>query len=165
MIGAKAGIAAQEGDAAIWSGLLSERQGTGGWNWDFDWRIVSWPRDQVDVVFSYIFAYFVSTNTPHREAALRWVDFLTRQPPQLKGILARRSVAESDQVRQDFVDQIGDEAYDACLAAIEQATPVDYRLYLVADRYLGQAMLDILEGGESVEAALSKAQTALANKP
>jgi ABC-type glycerol-3-phosphate transport system substrate-binding protein len=165
VIGAKAGIAAQEGDAAIWSGLLSDRQGTGGWNWDFGWGIVSWPGDQVDVVFSYTFAYFVSANTPHREAALRWIDFLTRQPPQLKGIPARRSVAESDQVHRDFADQIGDEAYDACLAAIERATPVDYRLYLVAERYLGQAMLDILEGGESVEAALSKAQTALANKP
>jgi hypothetical protein len=27
----------------------------------------------------YTFAYFVSANTPHPEAALRWVDFLTRQ--------------------------------------------------------------------------------------
>jgi ABC-type glycerol-3-phosphate transport system substrate-binding protein len=165
MIGAKAGIAAQEGDAALWSSLLSERQGAGGWNWDFGWGIVPWPRDQVDVVFSCTFAYFVSANTPRREAALRWVDFLTRQPPQLKGIPARRSVAESEQVRQAFVDQIGSEAYDACLAAIEQATPVDYSLYVIADRYLGQAMLDILEGGESVETALSEAQTALENKP
>jgi ABC-type glycerol-3-phosphate transport system substrate-binding protein len=165
MIGAKAGVAAQEGDAALWAGLLSERQGTGGWNWDFGWGIVPWPRDQVDVVFSYTFTYFVSANTPHPEAALRWIDFLTRQPPQLKGIPARRSVAKSDQVRQDFVDQIGDEAYDACLTAIEQATPVDHSLYVIADRYLGQAMLDILEGGESVEAVLSKVQTTLETKP
>ncbi len=165
MIGAKAGVAAQEGDAALWAGLLSERQGTGGWNWDFGWGIVPWPRDKVEVIFSYTFAYFVSANTSHREAALRWVDFLTRQPPQLKGIPARRSVAGSDQVRQDFVDQIGDPAYDACLAAIEKATPVDHSLYVVADRYLGQAMLDILEGGEDVEAALFEAQNALENKP
>jgi ABC-type glycerol-3-phosphate transport system substrate-binding protein len=165
MIGAKAGVAAQEGDAALWAGLLSERQGTGGWNWDFGWGIVPWPGDKVEVIFSYTFAYFVSANTPHREAALRWIDFLTRQPPQLKGIPARRSVAESDQVRQGFADQIGNEAYDACLAAIEQATPVDHSLYVIADRYLGQAMLDILENSESVEAALSEAQTALENKP
>ena len=32
MIGVRAEIAAQEGDAALWAGLLSERQGTGGWN-------------------------------------------------------------------------------------------------------------------------------------
>jgi hypothetical protein len=42
---------------------------------------------------------------------------------------------------------------------------VDHSLYVIADRYLGQAMLDILENGESVEAALSKAQTALETKP
>jgi hypothetical protein len=63
------------------------------------------------------------------------------------------------------VDQIGNQAYDACLAAIEQATPVDYHLYLIAERYLGQAMLEILEDGEDVEAALSKAQTTLETKP
>jgi hypothetical protein len=99
------------------------------------------------------------------ETALRWVNFLTRQPPQLKGMPARRFVAKSDQVRQAFLDQIGDEAYDACLAVIEQAMPVDHSLYVIADRYLGQAMLDILEGGESVEAALSKAQATLETKP
>ena len=59
------------------------------------------------------------------------------------------------------MDQIGDEAYNACLAVIEQATPVDHGLYVIAERYLGQAMLDILEGGESVETALSKAQATL----
>jgi hypothetical protein len=83
----------------------------------------------------------------------------------VKGTPARHSVAASDQVRQDFVDQIGDEAYDACLSAIEQAAPVDHSLYIITDRYLGQAMLDILEGGESVETALSEAQTALESKP
>lgn len=164
-IGGNVQMAAQEGDVALWSGQLSDRQGTGGWNWDFGWGIVPWPRDQVEVIFSYTFAYFVSANTPHPEAALRWIDFLSRQPPQLKGIPARRSVAGSVQVRQTFVDQIGDEAYNACLAVIEGATPVDYGLYLVAERYLGQAMLDILEDGEDVETALSKAQTVLETKP
>jgi len=42
---------------------------------------------------------------------------------------------------------------------------VDHSLYVIADRYLGQAMLDSLEGGESVEAALSKAQTTLEAGP
>jgi len=63
------------------------------------------------------------------------------------------------------VDQIGDQVYYACLAAIERATPVDHGLYVIADRYLGQAMLDILENGESVEAALSRGQTALEAGP
>ena len=63
------------------------------------------------------------------------------------------------------MDQIGDEAYDACLAAIERAAPVDHGLYVIAERYLGQAMLDILEDGEDVEAALSKAQTTLEAGP
>ena len=164
MIGAKIGMVADFGDAALWAGQLSDRGGP-QLSWDFGWGIVLWPRDQVEVVFSYTFAYFVSANTPHREVALRWVDFLTRQPPQLKGIPTRRSVAKSEQVRQAFVDQIGNEAYDACLVAIERATPVDYLLYFGAERYLGQAMLDILEGGEDVETALSKAQTILEASP
>lgn len=130
-----------------------------------NWGIVPWPRDQVEVVVSQTFAYFISANTPHPEAALRWVDFLTRQMPQLKGIPARRSVAGSEQIRRAFAGQIGDEAYDACLATIERATPVDYHLYLIAERYLGQAMLDILEDGQDVEAALSRAQAALEAEP
>ncbi len=161
MIGAKAGVAAQEGDAALWSGMLSERQGSGGWNWDFEWGIVPWPRDQEEIVVSQAFAYFVSANTPHPEAALRWIDFLTRQPPQLKGIPARRSVAGSELARRAFLEQIGAEAYDACLRTIEEATPVDYGLYVVAERYLGQALLDILENGKDVETALVEAQAAL----
>ncbi|MDY6876218.1 MAG: extracellular solute-binding protein [Chloroflexota bacterium] len=165
MIGVKADIAAQEGDAALWAGPLSERQGTGGWDWDFDWGIVPWPRDQEEAIVSQTFAYFVSANTPHPEAALRWIDFLTRQMPQLKGIPARRSVAGSEQVRRAYADQIGDEAYDGCLATIEGATPVDYHLYFVAEKYLGQPLLDILENGEDVEAALSRAQAALEVEP
>jgi RNA polymerase sigma factor (sigma-70 family) len=161
MIGAKARVAAQEGDAALWSGMLSERQGTGGWNWDFEWGIVPWPRDQHEIVVSQAFAYFISANTPHPEAALRWIDFLTRQPPQLKGIPARRSVAASEPARRAFLEQIGAEAYDACLRTIEGATPVDYGLYLAAERYLGQALLDILENGQDVETALVEAQAAL----
>jgi len=164
-IEARAEIAAQEGDVALWSDLLTHRQGTGGWNWDFDWGIVLWPRDQGEVIFSYTFAYFVSARTPHPEAVLRWIDFLTRQPPQLQGVPARRSVAESVQVRRNFSDQIGRQAYDACLVAIEGATPVDYGLYVIAERYLGQAMLDILEGGDDVEAALARAQAALEARP
>jgi ABC-type glycerol-3-phosphate transport system substrate-binding protein len=161
MIGAKASVAAQEGDAALWSGLLSVRQGTGGWNWGFDWGIVPWPRDREEIIIGQAFAYYISANTPHAEAALRWVDFLTRQPPQLKGIPARRSMANSEQVRRAFVDQIGAEAYDACLRLIDEATPVDYGTYLGAEHYLGQAMLEILENGVDVETALTEAQAAL----
>jgi ABC-type glycerol-3-phosphate transport system substrate-binding protein len=161
MIGAKASIAAQEGDAALWSGSLVDREGSGGWHWDFEWGIIPWPRDQEEIVVGLTYAYFISADTPHPQAALRWIDFLTRQPPQLKGIPARRSVAASESVRQAFSDQIGAEAYDACLRTIEEATPVDYSLYFVAERYLGQALLDILENGEDVDTALSKAQAAL----
>jgi ABC-type glycerol-3-phosphate transport system substrate-binding protein len=164
-IGAMAEMAAQEGDVALWSAPLSERQGTGGWDWDFEWGIVPWPRDQGEIVVPYAFAYFVPASTPHPEAVLRWIDFLTRQPPQLKGIPARRSVATSEQVRRAFGSDIGDEAYDACLTSIERSTPVDYPLYYSAERVLGQALLDVLEDGVDVETALSQAQTVLEAKP
>jgi len=38
---------------------------------------------------------------------------------------------------------------------------MDYSLDVVADRYLGQALLEILENGKDVETALLEAQTAL----
>ena len=164
-IGAMAEMAAQEGDVALWSAPLSERQGTGGWDWDFEWGIVPWPRDAVEVVMPYALAYFIPARTPQPEAALRWIDFLTRQPPQLKGIPARRSVAESEEVRRAFSREIGDDGYDACLTSIERATPVDYFLYFGAERVLGQALLEVLEDGLDVETALSRAQEALQAEP
>jgi ABC-type glycerol-3-phosphate transport system substrate-binding protein len=164
-IGAMAEMAAQEGDVALWSAPLSERQGTGGWDWDFQWGIVPWPRDQVEIVVPYALAYFVPASTPDAEAALRWIDFLTRQPPQLKGIPARRSVAGSEEVRRAWNRDVGAEAYDACLASIGQATPVDYSLYYLAERALGQALLDVLEGGLDAETALSQAHEALEAEP
>jgi ABC-type glycerol-3-phosphate transport system substrate-binding protein len=164
-IAAMAQMAAQEGDVALWSAPLSERQGTGGWDWDFEWGVVPWPRDQVNIVLPYAFAYFIPAATPQPEAALRWIDFLTRQPPQLKGVPVRRSVAESEQVRQALGNAIGAEAYDACRASIEEATPVDYQLYSGAELILGQALLDVLEGGLEVETALSRAQDELGAQP
>jgi ABC-type glycerol-3-phosphate transport system substrate-binding protein len=159
MIGGDIEVAAQEGDVALWGFNLSERQGTGGWDWDFDWGVVPWPRDQQSVFIGYPFAYFISGKTPHREAALRWVDFLSRQPPQLKGIPARRSVAE--EARRSFEREIGAEAYKACLRTVEEGTPIAHHLYNSAEKYLGQAMLDILGDGRDVEQALSEAQARL----
>jgi ABC-type glycerol-3-phosphate transport system substrate-binding protein len=159
MIGGQAEVAAQEGDVALWAFNLSDRQGTGGWDWDFEWGIVPWPHDQQPIFIGYPFAYFISGETPHREAALRWVDFLSRQPPQLKGIPARRSVAE--EARRSFEREIGAEAYEACLRIVEEGTPIEYHLYYAAERYLGQAMLAILADGQEVEQALSGAQARL----
>ena len=164
-IGAMAEMAAQEGDVALWSAPLSQRQGTGGWDWDFEWGIVPWPRDQAEIAVPYAFAYFIPASTPDPEAALRWIDFLTRQSPQLNGIPARRSVAGSDAVRRIFGGDIGTEAYHACLVALEEATPVDYSLYYSAERVLGQALLDVLEDGVDAETALSRAQDALEAEP
>ena len=55
--------------------------------------------------------------------------------------------------------------YDACLAAIEEAKPVDSALYYSAERVLGQALLNVLEDSLEVETALSQAQDALEAKP
>jgi len=79
----------------------------------------------------------------------------------MDSIPARRSVATSDTVRQAFAREIGAEAYDNCLAAIEHATPVDFYLYTAAEQFLGRPLLDILENGQDVETALSAAQAAL----
>jgi hypothetical protein len=67
----------------------------------------------------------------------------------------------SEAVREAFVDQLGAGAYDACLRTIERAKPVDYALYFIAENFLGQALLDILENGVDPETALAAAQAAL----
>lgn len=164
-IGAMAEMAAQEGDVALWAAPLSERQGTGGWNWDFRWGIAPWPRDRQEIAIPYALAYFIPASSTHPDAALRWIDFLTRQTPQLKGIPARRSVAESDEVRLAMSREMGDEAYDICRASIESAIPVDYSLYYTAERALGQALLEVLEDGQDAETALSRAQDTLEAGP
>jgi ABC-type glycerol-3-phosphate transport system substrate-binding protein len=152
-------MAAQEGDVALWVNDFSIRQGVGGWDWDFDWGIVSWPQDQHETIVGYPLAYFVAASTPHPEAALRWVNFVSRQPPQLKGLPARPTVVESS--RQSFVDELGADTYEALLRVLVEGTPIDYYLYYVSENYLGQAMLDILENGVDVDAALSDAQAEL----
>lgn len=154
--GAMAEMAAQEGDVALWVSDLSIRQGTGGWDWDFEWGILPWPSDKVNIVIPSVYAYHLTASTDHPEAALQWVDFLTRQPPQLKGIPARRSVAESE--RRTFEKEIGAQAYGALLESLQSAAPVDRSLYNTAEKTIGGALLEILENGQDVETALTKAQ-------
>jgi len=84
-------------------------------------------------------------------------------PPQLKGLPARRSVAE--ELREEFAEEIGADVYDTYIRMLETGIPIDYHLYYISERYLGEAMLDILENREDVEAALSNAQDALNGKP
>jgi len=156
-------MAAQEGEVAIWATNFSERQGTGGWDWDFEWGFVPWPQDQRDVVIGYPFAYFISADSDHPEGALRWIDFVSKQPPELKGLPARRSVAED--LRAEFSEEIGAEIYDAYIRLLETGKPLDYQMYYRSEQYLGQAMLDILENGEDVKVALSKAQDTLNAEP
>ena len=81
------------------------------------------------------------------------------------GTPARRSVAESEEVRRASGRDIGAAAYDACRTSIEQATPVDYFSYYGAERVLGQALLDVLEDGLDASTALSQAQNSLEAKP
>ncbi len=161
-IGSIAQMAAQEGDVAIWANNLSIRGGTGGWQWDFDWGILPWPRDQKDIAISYPYAYFITKNTPDPAAAMRWIDFLTRQLPQLKGLPARRSVTEK--AFELFDPQVELFVYNELVDLLENAIPVSYGEYLVSERFLGEAMIEILENNGEVGIELTKAQANLSDE-
>ena len=70
----------------------------------------------------------------------------------------------AEDLREEFSEELGSDVYDAYLHLLETGKPIDYQLFSSAERYLGQAIFDILENGENVQIALSKAQETLNKK-
>jgi ABC-type glycerol-3-phosphate transport system substrate-binding protein len=152
-------LAAQRGDAAMWISPLWEQ---GGWRdvpWAFRWGVAPLPRDVVEMVMFDSYGCYVTLHSQRPQEALRWIQYLTRQRVNIAGIPARRSLAQSADFRAVLPQEIDGAVLDALLAQMERGrslplTPIRAR----AAYCLGEAMIDVYERGENVEAALQKAQ-------
>jgi multiple sugar transport system substrate-binding protein len=105
--------------------------------------------------------YFISADTPNRQACWQWITFLTGQPAAVQGLPARRSVAESDEYRK----QVGVDRAEAYLASVGSGDqPSAYAIFSEeawlggALYWLGQAYGQVVDGKASVEEALDTAQ-------
>jgi len=154
-------MASYWGEAALWMELFSERGGVRHLHWDFNWGAVPLPRDRVDLAMITTYGYYITAHSAHPRQALRWLDFLTRQPPGLMGVPARRSVARSEDVRDALVEAVGADTLDACLQDLETGLPVEAVLRLFGPHYLGNVLLAVYEDGVDVETALQQEQQRL----
>ncbi|MDY6876225.1 MAG: extracellular solute-binding protein [Chloroflexota bacterium] len=105
--------------------------------------------------------YFISAQTENRRACWQWITFLTAQPTAVQGLPARRSLAESDEYRQ----QVGAERAAAYLASVAGSEQPSTFQFFYEEEWLGgsffwfgQAYGRVLEGEASVEEALDAAQ-------
>jgi multiple sugar transport system substrate-binding protein len=106
--------------------------------------------------------YFISADTPARDACWQWIKFLTEQPYVGKGLPSRTAVAESSAFRQT----VGDELTDAYLASIEGATQPPFSQQVSDENswlnypvfWLYGAYDQIVNGEMGVEEALEDAQ-------
>ncbi len=103
--------------------------------------------------------YFISAQVQDPQVCWQWIAFLTGQSEIVRGLPARRSVAESDKYRQ----QVGDEraaAYLASVAGLKRPFQIfsDEPWLRGATYWLFQAYGQALVGEASVEEALDTAQ-------
>jgi multiple sugar transport system substrate-binding protein len=111
--------------------------------------------------FSGASGYFISSSTENPLACWQWITYLTVQPGAVQGLPARRSVAESNQYRQ----QVGADRADAYVASIGEAGETSsFQIFSEEEWlggalfWLGQAYGQVIDGEASVEEALAVAQ-------
>jgi len=119
--------------------------------------IVPFPEAGEAATVSWAYGYFVSAGTVHPEAAWRWIEFLTRQPPDryARGIPAHKSVAEET----GYWKELGDETAAVYRYALEHA--VNYPG--VVNWGLNNAFEMVLQGGP-VEVALTEVQAKVSDR-
>jgi len=96
----------------------------------------------------------VSAATEHPQEALRWAEFLTRQPPRPGFLPARRSTAEC----WAFWDTLDEETASVYRYGLERASVPSYVDLMVASHLLSDAILTVKQDGVPVEQALAEAQ-------
>jgi len=106
--------------------------------------------------------YFISSDTPHRQACWQWITFLTTVDAN-PGMPARRTVAESDAYWQ----RVGAETAAANLGSINQTKRSNPDFYQIrwmgfGNFWLYVALAQIVEGGMTAEEALTIAQETFA---
>jgi len=144
------------GDAALWMGRWSE--GGGRWErWDFRWGVAPLPTGRQAATVASLQGYAILAHAEHFDAALQWVDFLTRQPPVHGGLPVRRSVAAGDAYRQQLRPEITG-GLEACLPVLESGVVLPESLEWTVAEWLKGPLLAVLGGEMTVEAALAEAQ-------
>jgi ABC-type glycerol-3-phosphate transport system substrate-binding protein len=105
--------------------------------------------------------FFISADTENVQACWQWITFLTGQPSATQGLPARRSVAESNEYRE----QVGAERADAYLASVAEGDRASaFQAFSEEDWlggalfWLGQAYGQVIDGEATVEEALDTAQ-------
>nr|MBC8249865.1 extracellular solute-binding protein [Anaerolineales bacterium] len=113
--------------------------------------IVPFPEAGEAATVSWAYGYFASAGTAQPEAAWRWIEFLSRQPPDryARGIPARKSVAEDI----GYWKKLGDET-----AAVYQYALGHAVNYVGAVHWGLNSAFEALLQGEPVDAALATAQ-------
>jgi multiple sugar transport system substrate-binding protein len=105
--------------------------------------------------------YFISSQTENRQACWQWITFLTGQPGAVQGLPARRTVAESNEYR----DQVGADRAEAYLASVGDGDqPSAFQIFSDEEWlggglfWLGQAYGQVVDGEASAQEALDAAQ-------
>ncbi|MBN1657334.1 MAG: extracellular solute-binding protein [Anaerolineae bacterium] len=151
------------GRAAMWTSSSAIPEITTGAR-QFDIGVAPLPvKPGVEGAGTYTSAsgYFISASSDQPQACWLWITFLSGQPGAVRGLPARRSVAESDAYRE----QVGAERAAAYLASV---AGFDHRSSFqafseeawlgVGILWLGRAYGQIVEGEATPEEALAAAQ-------
>ncbi len=140
----------EQGATAMWSGEASS------WRWDSR-GVVPYPVDVPDsrTTPMYFAQVAMSVGTAHPEAAWRWIDFLSRQPPKNSGwVPARRSVAEEI----GFWEDLDAELAPTLRFAMGHYTWFSLRNWNIAYEAFDTELRAAFKGDKSVEDALEAAQ-------
>jgi ABC-type glycerol-3-phosphate transport system substrate-binding protein len=144
----------------MWMGAFSERGGRswGGAEWTMRWGMAPLPRGARSVTTGFVEGYGVAAQSPHPEAAWKWVLFLSEQIPQ-SSIPTRRSIVESPQ----FEESVGAEAASVARAVMAETVFINSGL-LALEQPL-QLYLDVIQailtGEVSAAEAMAEAQSKL----
>jgi ABC-type glycerol-3-phosphate transport system substrate-binding protein len=148
--------AVADGDVAMWMGRLSDRGGR--WQrWGFRWGIVPLPVGRRAATLASVQGCFIIAHSEHFDQALRWLDYLTRQPVLHGGLPARRSVAMSDAVRVQLGQEVED-TLDELLTTLEKGVVLPESLDGLTAQWLQGSIFAVLKGEQTVEEALETAQ-------
>ncbi len=144
-----------EDTAAMWSSTVSTWQ---AYARQQDVGIVPYPVDEPSskTTRMYLEQVAMSSGALHPEAAWRWIDFLSRQPPSRPGWMpARRSVTEAT----GLWDGLDEELKSALRFAQDHAIRLSLRNWGTAYESLDAELRAAFRGEKSIEDALAAAQS------